>query len=182
MPLILACDGGSPNFGVSVIELSGGRRRVIKNGILKTTLKDMNDLPKRLDEMIAEIKKDWLQSKTPDYIICERYQNRGLKGSLIERVAFMYIRLHCAFPTAQFTLIMASTWKNQFHRTNTENKLDYWYKVARVTPHQLDSTLIGLYQTFLLDKSTPYQFDMRLLIPKIEKTSVEKLINRKVKL
>lgn len=179
MAIILSCDPGCPNFGISVLDYTDGKVTLLRNGIVKNPLRDLRaNFTEQLEVLIDEVKTYWLQGKPPDGIICERFQSRGLKGDLIEKVTAMITALHFAFPHARFRLITAATWKNAYRRAN-ETELDRVYKVAKVTPHQMDATLIGLYGVWLISCKPAFVVNLTIILPIVESVSVDRLINRK---
>jgi hypothetical protein len=80
-------------------------------------------------------------------------------------------------------VIPAATWKNAVKRAGIDLKAEY--KRVRVTPHQLDAVLIGLYIGFrgygrkdFGDVDLPAIWDS--ILDQVELTSTNRLINRKV--
>ena len=81
----------------------------------------------------------------------------------------------------------AATWKNAVRRNaNDKEFLDKTYKIAKVPPHQLDASLMGVWTLYQGYNRTDFEgLDLvqirDKLLDQIEATSETKLINRKIK-
>lgn len=81
-------------------------------------------------------------------VVTERFQTRGIGGPLIEQVSVMNGALMTIAHSLdlQYRLVTAAQWKNRIEKTIS---LDVFYLCGKeygFTPHEVDSSLIGLYQ------------------------------------
>lgn len=80
-------------------------------------------------------------------VVAERFQTRGIGGPLIEKVSVMNGALITIahLQSKLFRLITASQWKNAVSKIIDINTFYLCGKNYGFTPHEVDSTLIGLY-------------------------------------
>jgi hypothetical protein len=162
--LILAHDPGKTNFGFSLIRCgrtsSGVAVEVLRCGILEHTIASFN----RIEDQIAAFQEHSLnvlerEFGPIDVYVVERFQSRGLKTSLLEIVNVgIGAMLHNLYTrTARVRLITttASGWKNS---ANLFFDLKGAYKRIRVTPHEFDATLIGIYAACKIYDIKPYNW------------------------
>ncbi len=140
--LVLGCDPGSANFGISLVGLKRNRVKIYANSVLMQPLNDLVDMGTARMAFLAEI-HHWMRLN-PDGICAERFQTRGNSGPLIEYVSVMLGLLGGVYKTTPLKLTIASTWKNKFNK-RFECDLKEIYPTTRVQPHQLDASLIGVY-------------------------------------
>lgn len=140
--LILACDPGSRNFGLSLVGVTDGKIKVYANTVLMTPVNNLVNFNKASADFLAEIEQ-WMAFK-PNAIIAERFQTRGNGGPLIEMVSSMLGLMRGRYSNLPMKLTVASAWKNKFNR-RFETDLKEIYPTVAVQPHQLDATLIGIY-------------------------------------
>ncbi len=140
--LMLGCDPGSKNFGISLVGVRRGKPVVYANGVLNFPVNDLINFNGMADKFLNEI-DDWMAFK-PDAIIGERFQSRGgsSMGPLIEQVSVMLGLMHQYGVPMKLTV--ASAWKNAFNR-RFQTDLKEIYPTVSVQPHQLDASLIAIY-------------------------------------
>lgn len=191
--LIIMChDPGTTSYGYSIIRASSVSRglkpdvkiKVLTNGLCQNLVKELKS--GRVLRTTLEAHNQWarkLEKKFKvQFVAAERYMARGGKGPTIEAVNMMLGKLiHWDMPCK---VIPASQWKNAVRRANVE--LDTWYKWAKVTPHQLDACLIGVYMSSVLYGHKGFdglnlERQIKPLILQMEKVSQERLINRKTR-
>jgi len=175
---VLAIDPGSRNMGISVVAVNEkGRLKVVANAIVTDPIHDLTRLGPQRDAFLAEV-SNWIRVFEPNGIIIERFQTRGLLGKTIEAVSIMIGILAGHWPQIPIKAITAATWKNEHTRRFGKGVLDELYRVSRTTPHQLDSTFIGV---FGLEKGlrTTFEYDPRDIVRDAELSSLVRLINRK---
>lgn len=183
---MLAHDPGTTSYGYSVVEgvMAGSRLkfRVLENGLVPCTIKNLKDHDERRKQMRRY--RNWVREKIEHYevthMIGERYMTRGINGSTIESVNMMLGVLQCFNLSDKF--IPAATWKNALTRAEIVLKEEYRY--ARTTPHQLDASLIGIYGLFREHgfKDFGSQMDQSMfdrIVSMVENTSTVELKNRK---
>jgi hypothetical protein len=82
------------------------------------------------------------------HLIAERFQARGsLSGISIEVVSFMLGLAEASFAN-NTRFVIASQWKTAYNRSGLDLKALYkelWQKPHRITPHQIDAALIGMW-------------------------------------
>lgn len=141
---ILGIDPGKVNAAFAVIEvqLSPFRYRILEHGMLLDTLTEMvgSDIQVRADRFKREVRKI-IRKHKPTYLIAERYQTRGPKGTNVELVNVM-LGLLLSVGIKNTCLITASQWKNQWNKVY---KLDDFYQEAGVVVHQIDAVNIAFY-------------------------------------
>lgn len=191
MKTIFSHDFGSANYGYGItqVKLVGDRIlfRILENGLCPSTIRDLSSIKQRRTERDGFV--DWLtkirDQHNPDVLAGERYMTRGIKGPTIESVNIMIgaVENSPAFWPQMIKVIPAATWKNAVKRAGIDLKAEY--KRVRVTPHQLDAVLIGLYIGFrgygrkdFGDMDLPSIWDK--ILDQVELTSTNRLINRKV--
>lgn len=117
-------------------------------------LKDLKtDFLSQYKSVYRKINK-FVKQYEPNYLVCERYQNRGRTGLNAE---FINIQIGmwvfaCRKYVDEVILLTASTWKNQFNR-----EVSYCYDLKdvyviandkyNIPNHILDSILMGMYAT-----------------------------------
>jgi Holliday junction resolvasome RuvABC endonuclease subunit len=188
---IFAHDPGTRSYGyaIVVIERDGRgklRAQVVENGLCPSTIVNLKN-PK---VMTAEHRAygQWLYQVMSrhkiDAISAERYMTRGIKGPTVEAVNMMIGTLLCAGATfgIPVKVMPAATWKNAVRRSGIE--LATMYKAVRVTPHQLDSSLQGIYTGCSGFRVKDYgdlnlRSIARSLVKQIDASSTNRLINRK---
>jgi hypothetical protein len=177
---VLALDPGSKNMGIAVVEVNlvTGKVDVLANAVMEHPVNSLlpEDLKSQVQAFLTEL-GTWVGIYRPDAIVAERFQSRGLKGTLTECVNIMLGLILGTYPQIQTRLLTASTWKNRFQKRHAI-KLDGLYKTIRTAPHQLDACLIGLWA--LEQGSGAFDYTLDWLLPTVEATSLNKLKRKKV--
>ena len=190
---ILACDPGAANFGYAVIQgRMVGKKisdRILVNGMCPCPIKQVKGSQELRAKQIAFEK--WytglLKKYKIDAVCAERFMARGLLGALGEYIGIMIGIMLTSAPHIQFKVFPAATWKNAVRRNVGDKEfLNRTYKIAKVTPHQLDACLIGvwtLFQGFKQKDFGPFQLakSINKFLDQVEAVSTEKLTNRKNK-
>lgn len=173
---VLALDPGSKNMGISVVAMNKNRElRVVANSIVTSPIYDLTKFSTQREMFLAEMDR-WFDLYKPNAIVAERFQTRGLLGPLVEIVSVM-LGLLAGRYNVPIKLITAATWKNDFNR-RFPYQLDDLYKKARVTPHQLDSCLIGAFGLELGTQSS-IDYDPVKFMHSAESSACLRLINRR---
>ena len=196
---VLSCDPGKTNFAfcLSEHELDGTRHkvRIIRSGILENTeslIRDLNsnklpDIPlyREVSELVSE--------RHLDLFVAERFMSRGIKtgntAEIISLAIMMLVSLiQRVYPDCDCALVTAAQWKKSFNGAvkPTNGGLDKLYKLARVSNHQLDAALIGLYAEGQRFETPLFQMiknrrSRNIFLENLEETSQTKLINRRKK-
>jgi hypothetical protein len=161
------------------------RVKVVANGMCPHTVKELKS-GRTLRCTLLTYKK-WVTQLKRKYRVqftaAERFMTRGGKGPTIEAVNMMLGNL-CSDPKIPCKVLPAAQWKNAVRRANVD--LPKWYKWAKVTPHQLDACLIGIYMCSVLYGHKGFDgLDLKKLMKKLvlqmEATSQARLINRKTR-
>ena len=187
--VVMAHDPGSRNYGWSCVKATrvrGGKIKVsvLENGLCPVPINQMKS-GKTLREGLAAYKQWTLDLFTKygvQFVVAERFMTRGGKGPTIEAVNMMLGAL--VLGDIPCKVLPAAQWKNALRRAEID--LAYWYKWAKVTPHQLDACLIGVYVCSMLYgfkgvDALDLKKRMKSLVLEIEKTSGERLINRQTR-
>jgi hypothetical protein len=185
---ILSLDPGTSNFGYAVVDIRHNKgqvaARVLENGKCEHTVRTL----KTAKVMRAEMDQFelWLGGLVgqyaPDAVAAERYMTRGINGPTVECVNIMIGQVLTLIPVP-FKIMPAATWKNGISRQDVDLKEQY--KLTKVTPHQVDAAMIGVYtgcQAYGLKDFGPLDLDVFFprLLRQLEATSTTKLINRKI--
>lgn len=184
--VIMAHDPGSVNYGFCVLRATAAPRNRVKITILKNghcpelvkVLKSGSAVRTSLLKYRAWYMKIVREYKV-QFLVAERFMTRGGKGPTIEAINMMLGTLVCG--PLPCKLMPASQWKNSVTRAGVV--LNEWYTWAKVSPHQLDACLIGVYQASTLYGHKGFdglalKTSFKALVTQIEKTSVEPLTNR----
>ena len=145
--LIAAFDPGSKNFGVAIVDPES--LKIVAHWLNPYTVRTLGD---DKASQIAEYKKFLKSMRTRHkctHLIAERFQARGsLSGISIEVVSFMLGLAEHQFPNKS-KFVIASQWKTAYNRSGDFNLKDLyrdlWQKPNRITPHQIDASLIGMW-------------------------------------
>jgi len=140
---ILSIDPGIRNFAFSIIS---DKQDVLLSGHLINTIQNINNEMENeillyKDAISTVLKKAKL--KKDDYIVIERYQSRGHKGTQIEIVNAMIGITGCLFE--RLILIAPVVWKNYMKKKYGTNDMHKLIKVDGLTPHMADSIGLGSY-------------------------------------
>ena len=151
--LLAAFDPGSKNFGVAVVDPT--TLKIVAHWLNPYTVQTLGD-DKRVQ--IAAYKKFLRVMKRKHgctHLIAERFQSRGsLSGISIEVVSFMLGLAEASFPNST-RFVIASQWKTAYNRSGLDLKALYkelWQKPHRITAHQIDAALIGMWVSCKLRK------------------------------
>lgn len=196
----IGLDPGVRNFAVSVMELefmgslaigSAGNVRtgidtvpqgmyvqVIKSGILKHPMNDINKIVPQTKNFLEEMSKI-IDKYQPAFVCAERFQNRGFiaGGARIELVNIMLGALATLpqFAYTQLKLVSPIVWKSAAKR---QFDLKAYYKKCRMPVHEFDASMIGLYGAHFHTKRKAYVntvLDPDDLIRQLELSSMSKL-------
>ncbi len=187
--VVMAHDPGSRNYGYSCVkatQIRGGKIKVsvLENGLCPVPVNQMKS-GKTLREGLAAYKA-WTSELSAKYgvqfVVAERFMTRGGKGPTIEAVNMMLGAL--VLGDVPCKVLPAAQWKNAMRRADID--LAQWYRWAKVTPHQLDACLIGVYICSMLYgfkgvDALDLKKRLKSLVLEIEKTSKERLINRQIR-
>lgn len=178
---VLSLDPGSRNMGIAAtqIDLQTGRAAIIANAVMTNPIHDLTQdkLEHQRDAFVWELNQ-WVTLFDPNAIVAERFQSRGLKGSLVECVNLMLGTIMGHYADRSVKLLTAATWKNKFQRAHAVD-LKELYKICGAQPHQLDATLIGLWA---LEKGlSPFPHSVNSVLASVERTSLVRLSQRKAK-
>lgn len=177
---VLGLDPGSTSMGISAVDYVYGRPVLIANAVMVNPIKGLTkDLINKKYLFMQEIAY-WVETYNIKSIAIERFQSRGLKGTLIEEISMMIGFIIERYSELDLRLYTAATWKNQWHRQFSGYNLKDLYKVCRAQPHQLDATLIALHHAQKQD-NTNLDYNVNTLIEGVALRSVTKTINRKLK-
>lgn len=178
---VLSLDPGSRNMGIAAtqIDLRSGKAAVLANAVMTNPIHGLTRevLEPQRDAFVEELGQ-WVSLFEPNAIVAERFQSRGLKGSLVESVNLMLGIILGHYSDRSIRLITAATWKNRFQKAHAVD-LKELYKTCGAQPHQLDATLIGLWA--LEQGLRPFPHSPKSVIESVERTSLVKLSNRKAK-
>lgn len=186
MLTVMAHDPGSANYGFAVVRAQTAPRNrlkvtILKNGLCPDKVKVLKSGSHLRASLLAYRK--WYAQVVREYnvqfLVAERFMTRGGKGPTIEAINMMLGVLLCGDLPCK--VMPASQWKNAVRRAGVE--LDDWYTWAKITPHQLDACLIGVYMASVLYghkgfDGVPLKTLFKKLVLEAEKTSTEPLINR----
>jgi hypothetical protein len=199
---ILAHDPGSSNYGISVIEAeiptsqpTNLKFKILDFWKVNSTLQSLK-LTKRskrtkkeksksislspgkeLMEYFAEVQHA-THAYNIDLQIAERYMSRRMGGVTIELVNMELgvLRTLCMLQDTPLRMIPASQWKNEAARNGIN--LEQIYKEVKpfkVSPHEVDAVMIGLYGFYSLNKWKPYSNKNPLWIHKNVVSQIKKL-------
>lgn len=135
---ILGLDPGTKNYGYALVNHKNNI--CIDAGMISTSLKEIKSLA-------PEEVKTYVNTMTPlikkaDSVVMERFQGRGLRGSLGETVSIMIgiNVLICLIEKKPIHLTTAASWKNKVKRESATS-LENLYKDCP-THHMLDAALM----------------------------------------
>lgn len=154
---IIGLDPGSKNFGVFVGRVYGTTEvlkiEVLHTAMLQHTIHDLTTttLDRTIERFLDEL--GFLYDKyLPDLVVVERFQARGIKGSINETVNMMIgmilmqaLHAYCEEIPVVRPCTPAS-WKNKVNRFCDLKELYNEGKQIGLLPHQIDSALMGINQ------------------------------------
>lgn len=144
--MLASFDPGTKNFGVAIIDPS--RLKVLKHWLNPHTVKTLGEEKRSQIRDFRKFLNVLKRKHGCTHMIAERFQARGsLNGISIEAVSFMLGLAEASFSNRS-RLVIASQWKTAYNRTGLDLKALYkelWQKPHRITPHQIDACLIGLW-------------------------------------
>lgn len=155
---ILGIDPGKRNAGYCVLRVQPKpfKYQILEHGMLNHPVDDLTgpDVLKRLNQFKSELRR--VKNKHGvEYIIAERFMNRGGGGSMgttIEVVGCM-LALMANIGIKNVRFVVASQWKNQWNKIND---LKEFYDSVPIAPHQIDACGIAMYGASLYYESLPY--------------------------
>lgn len=164
--MVLACDPGVKNFGVATF-YEQRRSWLLEDSILYDNLiTELTD--ENYQDQVKQFLYEWNTrfaaignlALTEGILVMERFQPRGHKSNIIEKVNVMIgLLTGWAMQSGwEVKLVTPAIWKNAFHRKFPGRELADYYKEVKATPHQVDAALIGRYaidkfEKFILTKS-----------------------------
>lgn len=175
--LVLGCDPGSKNFGISLVGIEDGAIRIYANSVMMNPVNNLVEFNAAYTAFTEELKL-WMTAK-PHGMVAERFQTRGNGGPLIEQVSAMIGIMKGRYHQIPLKLTIASTWKNRFNRRFSTD-LKEIYPELDVQPHQLDAALIGVFGIEEGLQET-IDYDVQDIIAQVEATSLIKLKSEKVR-
>lgn len=183
---LLGHDPGRTHYGLAAIEVNSltGKIVILQCGEVKNTVRDIaSNFNRTRQAFVSEI-KEWVDEFEPDAQILERFMTRGIGGTLIEEVGIMIGTVTTRFnkrvdgTTMPFKLLPASQWKNDFNRKSPV-ELKEFYKMVRISSHQIDAALIARYGAQLALK-TELPFNLKNWVIQYEKATLLPLIKRRI--
>ena len=185
---VIGLDPGQKNFSLTVQTVSKKKLSIKKTSIIPYTIENLKNKPQKeknrnLPEFIEQFKDfvsytdEILNYWKPDIVCIERFQGRGIKGSLGERINYMiscWIIKSLSFGTEVY-IITPAEWKNKFDK-NYVLSLKNFYNNAEangIPNHCVDSFLIGNYSISLALNNKPYVY--------LSDKTLETFINEMVK-
>lgn len=154
--VILAGDPGTKNFGLSVIKYKNGDLdypEILFCNFFKSPIQELKNetFNIQLLALNAEIQAI-IEEFKPNFIVLERFQGRGIRGSLAEKVSMsvMGIAEMGNLSNIKTRLITASQWKNFFNKNKFRKLVDVYShakSLYKLEPHLIDATFIGMYAT-----------------------------------
>lgn len=143
--ITVGLDPGPKNFAYSVIEYNEVTKNyeILSTGLLNNVVNKIDsDLRGSLESLVVEIAA--LTNGGSINITAERYMSRGGLISAAEKVNIM---LGCLCSKYDVSLYSAAAWKNVVNSRLKPYKrnLKDMYPRCCITPHELDSALIGLH-------------------------------------
>ena len=183
---IIGLDPGQKNFSLTVQTVSKKKLSIKKTSIIPHTIENLKNNPeknKNLPEFIEQFKSfigytnEILNYWKPDIVCIERFQGRGIKGSLGETINYMIsCWVFCSVSIGTETYIVTpAEWKNKFEK-NYVLSLKNFYSNAEangIPNHCVDSFLIGNYSLSLALNNKPFYF--------LSNKTLETIINEMVK-
>lgn len=162
MTIILACDPGEKNFGMSVVEITAKRVRILETDMIAETIVNLTSnerkMTKRARDQEADFQTSLRRFKTrmgklmhkykPDHFVAERFQTRGVKSRSAETVSMMNgISCHLADNHGiGYRLLMAATWKNFVNKIFPLDQLYVLGHSVGLANHTVDTLCIALYE------------------------------------
>ena len=144
--LIAAFDPGSKNFGVSIVDPH--TLKIKAHWLNPYTVQTLGDDKRPQIAGYKKFLRDMKRKHKCTHLIAERFQARGsLSGISIEVVSFMLGLAEANF-AGNTRFVIASQWKTAYNRSGLDLKALYkelWQKPYRITPHQIDASLIGMW-------------------------------------
>jgi hypothetical protein len=144
--LIAAFDPGVKNFGVAVVDPH--TLKIIAHWLNPHTVQTLGDDKRIQITGYKKFLRDMKRKHGCTHMIAERFQVRGsLHGISTEAVSFMLGIAETNFPN-KTRFVIASQWKTAYNRNGLDLKALYkelWQKPYRITPHQIDASLIGMW-------------------------------------
>jgi len=154
---IIGLDPGSKNFGVFVGKLYGTDRlqriKVLHSSMLQHTIHDLKTetLDRTIERFLDEL--GYLYDKyRPDIVVVERFQARGIKGSINETVNMMIgmilmqaLQAYCEVIPVVKPCTPAS-WKVKIKKSINLEVLYKEAKAVGILPHQIDSAMLAINQ------------------------------------
>jgi hypothetical protein len=176
--VIIGIDPGSRNMGISAVALNDKNNvRCVANAIVTNPIYDLTTFNMQRQMFLSEIDR-WYELFNPVAFVAERFQTRGIGGPLIEYVSSMLGLIGGRY-NIPVKLTTAATWKNRYNR-RFDLQLEDVYKMSRVTPHQLDSSLIGVYG-WESGLKQDLEYDPISYMKTVEQSSLVRLINKRNK-
>lgn len=151
--MLAAFDPGSKNFGVAVVDPA--TLKILAHWLNPYTVQTLGEDKRPQIAGYKKFLRDMKRKHNCTHLIAERFQARGsLSGISIEVVSFMLGLAESSFPNST-RFVIASQWKTAYNRSGLDLRALYkelWQKPYRITPHQIDASLIGMWVACKLRK------------------------------
>jgi Holliday junction resolvasome RuvABC endonuclease subunit len=154
MALIVGIDPGKRNYGLSVIDLSGGIEVLETLDMSKyfdggNELSGNQTLQQKIYNEFHDYWLKWIKKHQPLSITVERFQARGIKGNVGEYVSLMIGSILLNKTTPTFTII-PSQWKTFYNKEmakegNAKGLNLIYEKYPKIKSHEIDATFIAVY-------------------------------------
>lgn len=154
--LVIAIDPGVVNSAFSVFDVNQNitllDRGMFHNLMTSLTSMDISDSRSQFQQEFGKLLESARHKYNyvgPIHLVIERFMPRGYKQTTIELVNIMIgqmLTVHSVLSLSGLVrVITPSQWKNAFNRKFDLEKSYMKAKKCGLTPHELDSTLIGRY-------------------------------------
>ena len=141
---VIGCDPGKINFAVAIIDKN---KRLVHAQMFKNTIQSMAANKAHQRGLFFDDMQRLILGWNPKTVICEEFQARGFATHLSEIVNIMIgmtlaICHHHRFDEVAVT---ASTWKNNFNKRWSLDRLYAYAKKRKVPPHIVDAMCLAIY-------------------------------------
>lgn len=184
--IALTIDPGSVNSGIAITRLDKetGYVRPVCSTVLNFPIKGLTTNLMEIQEQYTEELCSWFTYWKPNIFLCERFQPRGLMGTLVEEVG---ISIGVALTLARTykvprKIVTAGVWKNEFHRRHNNRQLKgdvdlkelyaELHREWKVPAHQLDATLMGFYAFEQAAPDLEIKYSLDKLLYRVASTSM----------
>lgn len=163
---VLGLDPGTKNFGWAVTEFNRKQNtfKPLAAGKIGNTVSQMDFVLEQTALFMEEL-TELIMRYAPDYIIVERFMNRGrFNGATGEYVSFMmgclaWYALNSTKGIKGYFVVHSGTWKGAYNRFLPKSKgklLDKVYGYCLSEPHEVDAFLLSHYGFGLATNQTAF--------------------------